>query len=106
MTIGAYNCGCFDCIPQLRVVTAAAAAYETGTPNPGRAHGHVPALRYDNRFGGGGKNIVRFDGIEGQTLIDRKLSFFASEDAKNALVRQSAAIKQNPEGMKGDRRAC
>jgi hypothetical protein len=70
-----------------------AAAYEAGAPNPGRINGEVPALHYDNPFGG--KDLVRFDGIDADVLIDRKLSFYASDKAKLALQRQSAAISQN-----------
>jgi hypothetical protein len=71
-----------------------AAAYEAGAPNPGRANGQVPALKYDNPFGG--RNLVKFDGIEGKTLIDRKLSFYSNDKGKLALQRQSEALKQNP----------
>ena len=71
-----------------------AAEYEAGAANPGRAQGQVPALQYDNPFGG--RDLVRFDGIEGNTLIDRKLSFYSSEKGKLALQRQSEALTQNP----------
>lgn len=78
-------------------MSAEAAAYQAGAPNPYADKGLVPSLRYDNPLPGKGrKNVVRFDGIEGKTLIDRKLSFYSSEDGKDQLLRQSEAIKDNP----------
>lgn len=44
----------------------------------------------------GGNNLVRFDGIRGTTFIDRKLSFYSSRKGLKSLLRQSAAIEQNP----------
>src|SRR5262249_14183641 len=72
----------------------AAAKWERGAPNPRRARGEAPALRYANPFGG--RYVAEFAGIGGTTLIDRKLAFYSSDKAKLALRRQSEALKQNP----------
>jgi len=64
---------------------------------PGNRVGQAPALRYDNPFGG--RNIVRFDGLDNNVLIDRKLSVYGSKKAKLQARRQEAALLQN--GMRG-----
>lgn len=38
---------------------------------------------------------VRFDGVDGDVLIDRKLSVVTTQKAKNQLFRQSEALQQN-----------
>ena len=53
----------------------------------------VPALLYDNPFGG--RNSVRFDGLDGDVLIDRKISTYGSKKAKLQARRQAAAAQQN-----------
>ncbi len=56
----------------------------------------VPALRYDN-LNPNGKNLVRFDGLEGNTLIDRKFSITSKSKQLEDLRRMSRALSQNPE---------
>lgn len=65
--------------------------YESGAV--GYRVGEAPSLRYVNP--NPGKNRVRFDGIEGTTLIDRKLSLYSSTKGKYALQRQFEAVMQN-----------
>ena len=43
----------------------------------------------------GKKKAVRFDGAEGNILIDRKVSVVTTEKAKNQAVRQSQALEEN-----------
>jgi hypothetical protein len=43
--------------------------------------------------------FVRFDGVENNILIDRKLSVVTTEKSKSQALRQSEALKQN--GLKG-----
>jgi len=38
---------------------------------------------------------VRFDGLDGNVLIDRKLSVVTTQKAKNQALRQSQALRQN-----------
>jgi hypothetical protein len=52
-----------------------------------------PTLHYDNPFGG--KNMVRFDGLDGTTLIDRKISTYSTPKARLAARRQAEALNQN-----------
>jgi hypothetical protein len=67
-----------------------AAKYQAGAA--GARKGFAPALTYKNP---GGRGTIRFDGIEKRTLIDRKLSFYSTDKAKDALLRASSAIRQN-----------
>ena len=66
-----------------------ALAYQSGAT--GARSGIAPALRYSDRSG-----LVRFDGLDGRVLIDRKLSFYSTPKARLALDRASMAVKQNP----------
>lgn len=55
--------------------------------------GQAPAL---TRTTADGKTAsVRFDGVEGDVLIDRKLSVVTTPKAKNQVLRQSEALEQN-----------
>ena len=56
----------------------------------------VPGLRFDNP-NPRGRNVVRFDGIDGTTLIDRKLNVTTKSKQINDLKRMSEALRQNPE---------
>lgn len=39
--------------------------------------------------------LVRFDRVDGDTLIDRKVAVVTSPKAKDQILRQSDALKQN-----------
>jgi len=73
-------------------------AYQSGSygarSNIRTQRGLAPSLLYDNPYSR--TNIVRFDGLESQMLIDRKLSTFSTPKARKALLRQAEAIRQNP----------
>ncbi|MDT8760102.1 hypothetical protein MZO42_15485 [Sphingomonas psychrotolerans] len=53
----------------------------------------VPAV--ERRLPDGRTRPVRFDGIEGEYLVDRKWSIFTTPKAKNQALRQSEALRQN-----------
>jgi hypothetical protein len=55
----------------------------------------VPALFFDNP-NLRGRNFVRFDGIEGTRLIDRKLNVTTKSKQVRDLRRMSLALQQNP----------
>ncbi|MGA7613552.1 MAG: RHS repeat-associated core domain-containing protein [Thermoanaerobaculia bacterium] len=55
----------------------------------------VPALLFDNP-NAVGKPLVRFDGLEGNTLIDRKLSVTTKSKQLKDLRRVGIALRQNP----------
>ncbi|MEO3404961.1 hypothetical protein AAFN85_13730 [Mucilaginibacter sp. CAU 1740] len=58
-------------------------------------HKLTPMLRYDNPKTRG-RQFVKFDGIEGKTLIDRKLNVAGSEKALNQIKRVVECLNQNP----------
>ncbi|MFG5382810.1 hypothetical protein [Yoonia sp. R2-816] len=43
----------------------------------------------------GGTAMVRFDGVDGDVLIDRKVSVVTTTKAKNQATRQSTALAEN-----------
>jgi len=43
----------------------------------------------------GSKKVVRFDGLDGDILIDRKISVVTTSKAKEQALRQSQALKEN-----------
>ncbi|MGJ8522574.1 hypothetical protein R84981_001262 [Carnimonas sp. R-84981] len=47
----------------------------------------------------GVKKPVRFDGVDGKVMVDRKISVLTTSKAKNQAVRQSKALREN--GMTG-----
>jgi hypothetical protein len=55
--------------------------------------GQAPSLQYTDKS----SKIctVRFDGLDGSVLIDRKVSIVMTDKAKNQALRQSEALKQN-----------
>ena len=53
----------------------------------------VPALEW--RLPNGGKRQVRFDGLDGKYLVDRKWSIYTSAKTKNQALSQSVALRQN-----------
>jgi hypothetical protein len=57
----------------------------------------VPVL--DRQLPGGGVAQVKFDGIDGQVFIDRKLSVTNYPKAKDQAIRQSEALRHN--GLQG-----
>lgn len=59
--------------------------------------GQAPTI---DRIDDAGKNRpVRFDGVDGNVMIDRKISVVTTPKAKNQAIRQSEALKNN--GMTG-----
>jgi hypothetical protein len=58
-------------------------------------HKLTPMLRHDNP-NTRGKQFVKFDGIEGKTLIDRKLNVAGSEKALGQIKRVVECLNQNP----------
>lgn len=59
--------------------------------------GQAPALEYVDAAGQ--KRLVKFDGVEGSTMVDRKIGIYGNEKAVAQVLRQSAALDQN--GMTG-----
>lgn len=55
--------------------------------------GLAPAL--ENVANNGKVNIVKFDGVDGNILIDRKLSVVTTDKSKDQAMRQSEALMQN-----------
>ncbi|WP_373687497.1 hemagglutinin repeat-containing protein [Acetobacter sp. P5B1] len=55
--------------------------------------GQAPALTKSNPDGT--QSTVRFDGFDGDVLVDRKLSVVTTSKAKDQVLRQSEALKQN-----------
>lgn len=55
--------------------------------------GQAPAI--DRTLPDGTKRPVRFDGLDGNVLIDRKLSVMTRPKVKNQAMRQSQALKEN-----------
>lgn len=53
----------------------------------------VPALKYTTK--NGLEKIVKFDGIQNNILIDRKLAIVTTEKVQQQALRQSLALKQN-----------
>ncbi|WP_208605643.1 hypothetical protein [Rhizobium aegyptiacum] len=47
----------------------------------------------------GQKASVRFDGVDGDVLIDRKISVVTTQKVKDQVLRQSEALQQN--GLSG-----
>jgi len=61
--------------------------------NPVTRSGQAPQLT--RKLTDGTERPVRFDGLEGDVLIDRKLSVVTTKKAQNQAVRQSEALSQN-----------
>lgn len=55
----------------------------------------APGLLFDNP-NPRGRNLVRFDGIDGTELIDRKLNVTTKSKQLYDLQRMSEALRQNP----------
>jgi hypothetical protein len=54
----------------------------------------VPILRYDNK-NKRGRQFIKFDGVEGNTLIDRKLNVTTFNKSIDQVQRADEALKQN-----------
>ena len=61
--------------------------------NPATRSPQAPQLEYTD--GRGERRAVRFDGVEGNVVIDRKLSVVTTAKARNQALRQSEALRQN-----------
>jgi filamentous hemagglutinin len=72
-----------------------AQSYQSGAA--GAQEGKAPALRYTDAAGK--VKRVKFDGVDGDVLIDRKLSVVRTPKAQRQVLRQSQALSQN--GLKG-----
>ena len=74
-----------------------ARAYEDGAMGARYAvaarKAQAPALK--RTTADGQEMMVRFDGVDGDVLIDRKLSVFTSSKTRDQIARQSAALQQN-----------
>lgn len=55
--------------------------------------GQAPSL--NRTLPDGKKRPVRFDGVDGKVMIDRKISIYTTKKAKNAAKRQSQALAEN-----------
>lgn len=55
----------------------------------------VPGLQFDNP-NPRGRNVVRFDGVDGTNIIDRKLNVTTKSKQLGDLQRMSEALRQNP----------
>jgi filamentous hemagglutinin len=61
--------------------------------NPATQSSQAPAL--ERTMPDGSTRIVKFDGVEGDVMIDRKISVVTTERAKDQALRQSDALTQN-----------
>lgn len=69
--------------------------YNAKAPNARR--GYAPALEYKNSKGQ--TRIAKFDGVDGNVMVDRKTSIVRTRKAQAQVRRQSMALEQN--GMTG-----
>jgi len=66
----------------------------TGTrSNPATQSGQAPAL--ERTMPDGSTRTVKFDGVDGNVLVDRKISVVTTSKAKEQALRQSDALSQN-----------
>ncbi|MGP8485712.1 hemagglutinin repeat-containing protein [Paraburkholderia fungorum] len=61
--------------------------------NPETQKGQAPAL--ERTMPDGSTRIVKFDGVDGDVMIDRKVSVVTTDKAKDQAIRQSEALAQN-----------
>jgi filamentous hemagglutinin len=61
--------------------------------NPLTKTGQAPAL--ERTLEDGTKSLVKFDGVDGTVMIDRKVSIVTTQKAKDQALRQSDALRQN-----------
>jgi hypothetical protein len=86
-------------VEEPRTAGAAAEAYQSTAPgargiNPVSGRREVPGLRFDNP-NPNGKSVVRFDGLDGDVLVDRKLSITGRSKQARDLRRMWQALRQN-----------
>lgn len=84
-------------VDEVATMSPRARAYDEGAlgsrSNIETQKGQAPAL--SRTTSDGQTAIVRFDGADGDTLIDRKLSVVTTPKAKDQVLRQSEALLQN-----------
>lgn len=61
--------------------------------NPATQSGQAPALGIT--MADGSKRLVKFDGVDGNVMIDRKISIVTTAKTKDQALRQSEALSQN-----------
>ncbi|UCV14770.1 hypothetical protein [Quatrionicoccus australiensis] len=61
--------------------------------NPVTKSGQAPAL--ERTMPDGTTRQVKFDGVDGDVMVDRKTSVVTTEKAKNQALRQSEVLSQN-----------
>lgn len=61
--------------------------------NPQTKQGQAPALV--RTMDDGSTRLVKFDGVDGDVMVDRKVSIVTSPKAKDQAVRQSQALSEN-----------
>jgi len=65
--------------------------------NPDTKKGLAPAL--ERTLSDGTTKLVKFDGVDGEVLVDRKISVVTTNKSKDQALRQSEALSQN--GLEG-----
>ncbi|MFJ4291928.1 DUF637 domain-containing protein [Cupriavidus sp. NPDC089707] len=65
--------------------------------NPSTQTGQAPAL--ERTMPDGSTRLVKFDGVDGDVMVDRKISVVTTDKAKDQALRQSEVLAQN--GMTG-----
>lgn len=61
--------------------------------NPATRSGQAPAL--ERTMPDGSTRLVKFDGVDGNVLVDRKISVVTTSKSKNQALRQSEVLSQN-----------
>lgn len=61
--------------------------------NPLTKSGQAPAL--ERTMADGTKRLVKFDGVDGQVMVDRKVSIVTTQKAMDQALRQSEVLQQN-----------
>lgn len=61
--------------------------------NPDTKMGLAPAL--ERKMSDGSVRLVKFDGVDGEIMVDRKISVVTTDKAKDQALRQSEALNQN-----------
>jgi filamentous hemagglutinin len=61
--------------------------------NPVTQSGQAPAL--ERTMPDGSTRLVKFDGVDGDVLVDRKISVVTTNKAKDQALRQSEVLNQN-----------
>ncbi|NNA70104.1 hypothetical protein [Pseudomonas gessardii] len=61
--------------------------------NPATQSGQAPAL--ERTMPDGSTRLVKFDGMDGKVLVDRKISVVTTSKSKDQVLRQSDVLSQN-----------